>query len=206
VPRLLTDWDSVLAAARGLGAGERRVLLGIAGAPGAGKSTLALRLVSDLGPAAAVVPMDGFHLPGTVLADRGLAEVKGAPETFDRAGYVALLQRLRDGAAGVVRAPRFDRAREASVADAIEVDPSVRLVVTEGNYLLFWPEVRALLDQAWFVEVGDDERRVETLIGRHMSFGRSAGDARRWVQRSDEANARLVSRGRGSADRVVRLW
>jgi pantothenate kinase len=206
VPRLLTDWDSVLAAARELGAGERRALLGIAGAPGAGKSTLAERLVSDLGPAAAVVPMDGFHLPGTVLADRGLAEVKGAPETFDRAGYVALLQRLRDGAAGVVRAPRFDRAREASVADAIEVDPSVRLVVTEGNYLLFWPEVRALLDQAWFVEVCDDERRVETLIGRHMSFGRSAGDARRWVQRSDEANARLVSRGRGSADRVVRLW
>jgi pantothenate kinase len=92
------------------------------------------------------------------------------------------------------------------VADAIEVDPSVRLVVTEGNYLLFWPEVRALLDQAWFVEVCDDERRVETLIGRHMSFGRSAGDARRWVQRSDEANARLVSRGRGTADRVVRLW
>jgi pantothenate kinase len=206
VPRLLTDWDSVLAAARELGAGERRALLGIAGAPGAGKSTLAERLVSDLGPAAAVVPMDGFHLPGTVLADRGLAEVKGAPETFDRAGYVALLQRLRDGAAGVVRAPRFDRAREASVADAIEVEPSVRLVVTEGNYLLFWPEARALLDQAWFVEVCDDERRVETLIGRHMSFGRSAGDARRWVQRSDEANARLVSRGRGSADRVVRLW
>jgi pantothenate kinase len=206
VPRLLTDWDSVLAAARELGAGERRALLGIAGAPGAGKSTLAERLVSDLGPAAAVVPMDGFHLPGTVLADRGLAEVKGAPETFDRAGYVALLQRLRDGAAGVVRAPRFDRAREASVADAIEVEPSVRLVVTEGNYLLFWPEVRALLDQAWFVEVCDDERRVETLIGRHMSFGRSAGDARRWVQRSDEANARLVSRGRGTADRVVRLW
>lgn len=206
MPRLLTDWDSVLAAARELGAGERRALLGIAGAPGAGKSTLAERLVSDLGPAAAVVPMDGFHLPGTVLADRGLAEVKGAPETFDRAGYVALLQRLRDGAAGVVRAPRFDRAREASVADAIEVDPSVRLVVTEGNYLLFWPEVRALLDQAWFVEVCDDERRVETLIGRHMSFGRSAGDARRWVQRSDEANSRLVSRGRGTADRVVRLW
>lgn len=206
MPRLLTDWDSVLAAARELGAGERRALLGIAGAPGAGKSTLAERLVSDLGPAAAVVPMDGFHLPGTVLADRGLAEVKGAPETFDRAGYVALLQRLRDGAAGVVRAPRFDRAREASVADAIEVDPSVRLVVTEGNYLLFWPEARALLDQAWFVEVCDDERRVETLIGRHMSFGRSAGDARRWVQRSDEANARLVSRGRGTADRVVRLW
>lgn len=206
MPRLLTDWDSVLAAARELGAGERRALLGIAGAPGAGKSTLAERLVSDLGPAAAVVPMDGFHLPGTVLADRGLAEVKGAPETFDRAGYVALLQRLRDGAAGVVRAPRFDRAREASVADAIEVEPSVRLVVTEGNYLLFWPEVRALLDQAWFVEVCDDERRVETLIGRHMSFGRSAGDARRWVQRSDEANARLVSRGRGTADRVVRLW
>ncbi|MDQ1620268.1 MAG: hypothetical protein QOE19_2837 [Actinomycetota bacterium] len=206
MPRLLTDWDSVLAAARELGAGERRALLGIAGAPGAGKSTLAERLVSDLGPAAAVVPMDGFHLPGTVLADRGLAEVKGAPETFDRAGYVALLQRLRDGAAGVVRAPRFDRAREASVADAIEVDPSVRLVVTEGNYLLFWPEVRAQLDQAWFVEVCDDERRVETLIGRHMSFGRSAGDARRWVQRSDEANSRLVSRGRGTADRVVRLW
>jgi pantothenate kinase len=186
--------------------GEARTLLGIVGAPGAGKSTLAERIATELGQAAAVVPMDGFHLPGPVLEERGLAAVKGAPETFDRAGYVALLRRLRECGGDVVRAPRFDRALEASVPDAIVVEPSIRLVLTEGNYLLHWPEVRALLDEVWFVEVSDEARRVASLVGRHVSFGRSEAAAREWVLRSDEANARLIEADRDGADRVVRLW
>lgn len=181
-------------------------MLGIAGAPGAGKSTLAGRLVSELGQAAAVVPMDGFHLPEAVLSERGLADVKGAPETFDRAGYVALLRRLREAGDALVRAPRFDRRLEAPVADAIAVEPSVRLVVTEGNYLLHWPDVRDLLDEIWLVEAYDDAQRVTALIDRHVSFGRSPDAAREWVLRSDEANARLVAGDRHVADRVVRLW
>lgn len=150
--------------------------------------------------------MDGFHLPEAVLAERGLAAVKGAPETFDRAGYVALLRRLRAAGDVVVRAPRFDRSLEASVADAIVVAPSVRLVVAEGNYLLHWPEVRDLLDEVWFVEAYDETRRVSSLIDRHVSFGRPLDAAREWVMRNDEANARLVAGDRHAADLVVRLW
>jgi pantothenate kinase len=203
---LLSDWDTVLAAARAVMPREGRALLGITGAPGAGKSTLAERVASQLGPAARVVPMDGFHLPEAVLVGRGLADVKGAPETFDRAGYVALLRLLRAAGDAVVCAPRFDRSLEAAISDAIEVAPSVRLVVTEGNYLLHWPEVRDLLDEVWFVEAYDDARRVSSLIDRHVSFGRPADTAREWVLRSDEANARLVAGDRQVADRVVRLW
>jgi pantothenate kinase len=201
----LTTFDEVAVAARGLLAQRGRVLLGLAGPPGAGKSQLAERLVRALGSAGAVVPMDGFHLDGDALVARGLADRKGAPETFDRTAYVALLERLRE-AAGDVRAPRFDREREEVAADAIVVPAAARLVVTEGNYLQLWPEVRAVLDEIWYVGVADDACRVEQLVARHVRFGRTPEAAREWVLRSDEANARLVAAGRGSADREVVLW
>ncbi len=121
--------------ARGLMA-DRRAVLGICGAPGSGKSTLAAQLVAAIGPAAVVVPMDGFHLHDDELARLGLSDRKGAPETFDVAGYVALLRRLRAETGHTVYAPEFDRSREESVAGAIAVRPEHRLVVTEGNYLL----------------------------------------------------------------------
>ena len=121
--------------ARALMAGGRAVL-GICGAPGAGKSTLAARLAEAVGPAAVVVPMDGFHLHDDELARLGLSDRKGAPETFDVAGYVALLRRLHIETDHVVYAPEFDRSREESIAGAIAVRPEHRLVVTEGNYLL----------------------------------------------------------------------
>lgn len=188
--------------------GERRALLGICGAPGAGKSTLAERLVAAVGPEAVVVPMDGFHLHDDELARLGLSSRKGAPETFDVDGYVALLRRLRADEDRVVYAPSFDRSRELAVAAAIAVRPEHRLVVTEGNYLLHdsggWPDVRPLLDAVWFVHT-DDEARVERLVARHVEHGKSPGQARRWVAESDEANAALVGRTRGSADLVVSL-
>src|SRR3954470_41481 len=160
-----------VAAARDLLGGHDRRLLGLTGPPGAGKSTLADAVVAALGPAAVVVPMDGFHLSNDRLVELGLADRKGAPETFDRAGYVALLARLRDASAEV-RAPRFHREIEASVPDEIVVPPTARLVVTEGNYLLHWPDVRPLLDEVWYVDVADDARRVAQLVARHESFGR----------------------------------
>ncbi|MGV9314197.1 nucleoside/nucleotide kinase family protein [Streptomyces sp. NPDC003691] len=194
--------------ARGLARDGRRRVLGIAGAPGAGKSTLAAALAAALGPGAAVVvPMDGFHLAGAELERLGRARRKGAPDTFDAHGYLALLGRLRTPEPGVtVYAPAFDRALEEPVAGAVPVPPEVPLVITEGNYLLHdegpWARVRPLLDEVWYAEP-DPADRVRRLVARHIAFGRAPEEARRWVDRSDEANARLVARGRDRADLVV---
>ena len=210
----VTTYEEALTRAAALAVTGGRRLLGIAGAPGAGKSTLAADVVAAVAPAAVLVPMDGFHLAQAELVRLGRADRKGAPDTFDAAGLVALLQRLRQQTPGpglhdeVVYAPHFDRSIEEAVAGAIPVAADVPLVVVEGNYLLHgdgaWAGVEPLLDECWFVEV-DDTLRVERLVSRHMSFGRSPAAAREWVLRSDEANARLVSRTRGRATAVVRL-
>ncbi|MEU5806491.1 MULTISPECIES: nucleoside/nucleotide kinase family protein [unclassified Streptomyces] len=188
------------------GAGGRRIL-GIAGAPGSGKSTLAEHLARRLGPGlAVVVPMDGFHLAQAELARLGRADRKGAPDTFDAAGYAALLRRLRDGGPDVVYAPAFDRALEEPVAGSVPVGPGVPLVITEGNYLLYgegpWAAVRPLLDEVWFL-APDDGLRVRRLVDRHVRHGKAEAYARAWVDRSDEANARLIAPGRSRADLVV---
>ncbi|MFI6144773.1 nucleoside/nucleotide kinase family protein [Streptomyces sp. NPDC051109] len=193
--------------ARTLAASGGRRILGIAGPPGAGKSTLAARLAQVLGPErAVVVPMDGFHLARAELERLGRADRKGAPDTFDAAGYAALLARLRTPAAAVVYAPAFDRSLEEPVAGSIPVDPAVRLVITEGNYLLYeageWAGVRALLDEVWFL-APDDALRVRRLVDRHVRHGKAPARAEEWVARSDEANARLIADGRSRADLVV---
>ncbi|MEV1020318.1 nucleoside/nucleotide kinase family protein [Streptomyces sp. NPDC050264] len=189
--------------------GPRRIL-GIAGPPGAGKSTLAESVVRALDGPAVLVPMDGFHLADAELARLGRAERKGAPDTFDAYGYAALLARLRSPHAGeTVYAPSFERELEQPVAGALPVAPDVPLIVTEGNYLLLDEEpwstaVRPLLDEVWWVAV-DDAVRVERLIARHIAFGKSPAFARDWVLRSDEANARRVAAGRERADVIVDL-
>jgi pantothenate kinase len=185
-----------------------RALIGIAGPPGAGKSTLAERLVTAVGPAAALVPMDGFHLADVALDRLGLRDRKGAPETFDGWGYLALLRRLATETDHPVWAPGFERTLEQPVAGSIPVDPGVRLIVTEGNYLLLdrppWPQVRAALSEVWYVEA-DAGVRVERLLARHVEFGKSPAEARAWVAAVDAPNARLVERCRDAADLVVRL-
>ncbi|MFD3484099.1 nucleoside/nucleotide kinase family protein [Streptomyces sp. NPDC058665] len=199
--------DVLIRRARGLAATGQRRILGIAGAPGAGKSTLAGELVAALGGSAVLVPMDGFHLAQAELHRLGRAERKGAPDTFDAVGYAALLGRLRAPAPGVVvYAPAFDRALEEAVAGSIPVGPDVPLVITEGNYLLHddgaWAPVRAFIDEAWFLEL-DDAVRLRRLVDRHVRFGKERPYAERWVRDSDEANARLVARGRHRADLVI---
>jgi pantothenate kinase len=186
---------------------RERALLGICGAPAAGKSTLAERLVAALGPSAVCVGMDGFHLAQVELSRLGRTERKGAPDTFDAAGYVNLLRRLRSRQDGeIVYAPGFRRDLEEPIAGAVPVPPSVRLVVTEGNYLLVtdppWDQVRAQLDEVWFLEP-PEESRHQWLIDRHRAFGRSLAEARERTFGSDERNAVLIEATRASADLIV---
>ena len=192
-----------------------RRLIGLAGPPGVGKSTFAEALLQAWrtrrpDAPAALVPMDGFHLAQAELERLGRAGRKGAPDTFDSAGFVALLRRLREPGPGeTVYAPVFRREIEEPVAGALPVGPEVRLVITEGNYLLVddvgaWGQVRPLLDEVWYLDV-DDALRRDRLVRRHERFGRSAEAARAWVDGTDEPNARRIAATRGRADRVVPL-
>lgn len=197
----------LIARAQRLAASGRRRILGIAGPPGAGKSTLAAYLADALGDRAVLVPMDGYHLADAELRRLGRADRKGAPDTFDAYGYIALLRRLRSPQPGeAVYAPAFERDLEQPVAGSLPVPPEVPLVITEGNYLLLddepWPSVRPLLDETWWVELGAAERQGR-LIARHERFGKSPEHARAFVLESDEANARRVAPGRERADLVV---
>ena len=203
------DLAALIERARRLATAGGRRVLGIAGPPAAGKSSLAAHVADGLGPdLARLVGMDAFHYAQVELARLGRADRKGAPDTFDADGYAALLERLRSSADPIVYAPVFRREIEEPIACAVPVPREVPLVVTEGNYLLVdaspWARVRPLLDEAWYIEPGDDPARVTRLIDRHVAFGRTPGAAREWVMRSDERNAELIARTAGRADLVVR--
>ncbi len=198
--------DALVERAQRLVSAPHRALLGLCGPPGAGKSSLAVELVRRLGPEAVAVPLDGFHLQDAELERLGRLDRKGAPDTFDVDGYVALLRRIRQDPDRAVYAPGFDRDREVSLAGAIAVLPEHRVVVTEGNYLLLdrpgWGEVRPELAECWYLD-GDDGLRRRRLVERHVRHGRSHRAAEAWVAATDDPNARLVASTREAADLVV---
>lgn len=199
-PALAARVDALLAR------GGRR-LLGLAGPPGAGKSTLAAQVAAAYGERCVVVPMDGYHLAQSTLERLGRADRKGAPDTFDADGFVALLRRLRAPEPGrTVWAPEYRRDLRHGVTGAVAVPAHVPLVVVEGNYLLldaygFGP-VAGLLDASWFLAPEDDVR-LARLVARHERFGKSPEAARAWSTGPDEANARRVADGAARADLVV---
>jgi len=184
-----------------------RRIVGIAGCPGSGKSTLAAGLVAEHPDTHVLVPMDGFHLADEQLRRLGRSDRKGAPDTFDVDGYVAMLERLRVDDGGTVYAPRFERRIEESIANAIAVEGHHRTVITEGNYLLHdaggWERVRPLLDECWYVDCSSPTR-IARLIARHIEHGRSGAAAVDWVRDVDEPNARIIRTKMESADVIIR--
>jgi pantothenate kinase len=206
---VVDSWPDLVDAAASLATGPGRHLLGITGAPGAGKSVLAQQLTDLLvvrGYRVGLVGMDGFHLAGAELNRLGRTDRKGAPDTFDVDGYVALLRRLRSGTDDVIYAPVFDRSIEEPIGSAVPIAAEVNLVITEGNYLLHpdgpWSTIAELLDVCWYVEL-DEQLRIERLIARHIHYGRSRREAVERAQGSDRSNAHLVARSKVRANRVV---
>jgi pantothenate kinase len=186
-----------------------RYLIGIVGKPGAGKSTLSAYLLEQLHSSeVTVVPMDGYHLSNAVLQALGRADRKGAPDTFDVAGFASLLQRIRNEKSVDIYYPVFDRSIEESIAAQGVVTKETKVVIVEGNYLLHdsggWEEIAELLDELWFIDV-DDEKRLERLIARHIAYGKSPADAQSWSRGSDEVNARTIATGRSRAHAVIAL-
>lgn len=197
-----------LARLRALMQDGQRKMIGLAGAPGSGKSTVAHALRSAFPRVSQVVPMDGFHLANTELARLGLTHRKGSPPSFDSGGFVALLTRLRQQQHETLYAPDFRREIDEAVAGALPVFPHTQLLITEGNYLLLndghWAGVAPLLDEIWYVQV-DEAVRLQRLVQRHVQFGRSDADARAWVSSNDEPNARLIEASQHRAQHLLRI-
>jgi pantothenate kinase len=189
------------------GRGQRSITA-IAGAPGSGKSTMAEALAERLNAeepgSAAVFPMDGYHFDDAVLLARGHRPRKGAPFTFDVAGFGHMLARLRANTEIEIAVPVFDRSLEISRNAARIIPQSVRHLIVEGNYLLLnqapWSSLRSSYDTAVFLRVPEDTLR-DRLSQRWSHL--EGEELRIKLDENDLPNALLVSRESGGWDYVV---
>ena len=210
MPKLILSFpETILRLKELLTKNSERVILGIVGKPGSGKSTLSKNLIESFGITnTVIVPMDGFHLSNLQLDNLNRKNRKGAIDTFDVEGYVSLLERIKNDAESDIYFPIFYREIEESHAAAGVVTSKHKLVITEGNYLLNpdgeWGKIRSLLTESWFVDPQDD-LRIERLIKRHQSYGKSLEDATNWSKGSDQTNADLVGKYADKADYFVRI-
>lgn len=181
-----------------------RLLVGVAGPPGAGKSTLADRLhetLTERGHRSAVLPMDGFHLDNAILEERGDIARKGAPHTFDIRGLGDLLRAIKAG--GEVFTPVFDRDRELAIAAARCIAAEDRIVIAEGNYLLLqqgrWASLADLFDLTVMVAppISELERR---LVARWTHYGLTPAQIEAKVKSNDLPNGKLVIERSRTAD------
>jgi pantothenate kinase len=208
----ITEMNMLVQEAARMLTSSQRSILGIAGPPGAGKTTLAKAIFEQLSNLpeyhneVVLLPMDGFHLPNTILEKKSIKDIKGAPETFDTQAYIELLQNVKDRPEKTWYAPGFDRTKDDVVPKMYTISPSVKLIITEGNYLLMpgpWKPIKMLCDSTWFLDI-DPKIERKRLINRHIEENmRSPGSASEWVDRSDLKNAELVRSQSTKADQYI---
>jgi pantothenate kinase len=209
----IEQWASVVIEQRAKIGLSQRYLLGVVGYPGAGKSTFAGQLVAAINKLvqaeiSVVVPMDGFHYSNEELDKRGLRPLKGIPDTFDAAGFVQLISRIKELSDRSVFCPKFDRGIEASIDNGIEVKPHHKIIVSEGNYLLLdknpWNQLPKIFDEIWFINSSLEEI-IPRLLARHHAGGRDEAAAKAKMESTDLPNAKLIEESRSRANRVINL-
>lgn len=199
--------DIFLTIEEALSSAEERILIGIIGEPGSGKSTLTEKIRERFPTRElAIVSMDGYHLSNKILNERGIRNVKGAPQTFDALGFTELLRRIKTTTQETIFYPIFHREIEESIAAEGEITPEVKVVVVEGNYLLHphdgWGGVSELLDKSFYIDL-PDEIRIHRLILRHAKYGKTLDEAKSWALGSDEANASIIRLGKSGATEII---
>ena len=186
-----------------------RFIIGIVGKPGAGKSTLTSHLIENLPKdSVSLVPMDGYHLSNLQLKNLGLTDRKGAFNTFDSNGYVSLLKRINTETDQDIYYPVFHREIEESYAADGVVLANTKIVLTEGNYLLFdkagWEKVAAELTEIWYININADVR-IDRLVKRHEFYGKDKESALNWATGTDEINAKIVESTAARADVIINI-
>ena len=196
--------NALVAKIRAAAEGRTRLLVAVAGPPGAGKSTLAEALADQIGPEAQVIPMDGFHRDNDWLIQHDLLARKGAPDTFDAQAFLSLIKQFTTGDSP--RFPLFDRTKDSTVPEAGRLSDTTRILLVEGNYLLLdrpiWRDLARFWDMTVFIDVPKPELE-RRLIARWLDHGLDPDAARARAQSNDLINADTVITQSAPADWTI---